>query len=210
MESKFSISEVCATSWQKLKPQIWVLAGLFIGMIIIYSILSMCSLFTGGSFVSSLIANLISVLFSCVFSLGYLKNIFQALDGDEPQFSAFSQQAHKVITYFVANLIMCVIVVIGTILLIIPGIYLALRLQFFIAFIVEEDAGITDSLKRSWEITRGQEIQLFLLVLAMIGFAILGLIVFGVGIFVAFPLIYMMYGYVFRKLNTPQIAEEQF
>ncbi len=208
MESKFSISEVCATSWQKLKPQIWVLAGLFIGMIIIYSILSMCSMFAGGSLVGSLIANLICILFSFCFTLGYTKNIFQALDGDEPQFSAFSQQAHKVITYFASNVLFSIIVGIGTILLIIPGIYLALRLQFFTAFIVEEDAGITDSLKRSWEITGGQAMPLFLLALAMIGFAILGLIVFGVGIFVAIPLIYMMYGCVFRKLNTPKIVAE--
>lgn len=207
-ESKFSISEVCSTSWQKLKPQIWVLAGLFIGMIIISSIISMCSLATGDSLVGSLITNLISILFSLCFTLGYTKNIFQTLDGDEPQFSAFAQQAHKVITYFVASFLFSIIVAIGTILLIIPGIYLALRLQFSPAFIVEEDAGIMESLKRSWEITRGQAMPLFLLALAMIGFAILGLIVFGVGIFVAVPLIYMMYGYAFRKLNTPQAVEE--
>ena len=51
---------------------------------------------------------------------------------------------------------MGIIVVFGICLFIIPGIYLALRLQFFTAFIVEEDTGIIESLKRSWEITRGQ------------------------------------------------------
>ena len=51
-------------------------------------------------------------------------------------------------------------------------------------------------------------LPLFILALVMIGILILGCILFGIGIFVAVPLIYMMYGYVFRKLNTPlQILE---
>ena len=113
--------------------------------------------------------NLISCIISCIFALGYMKNIFQALDGEEPQFSAYGQQARKIITYFVANLFMGIIVVFGICLFIIPGIYLALRLQFFTAFIVEEDTGIIESLKRSWEITRGQGMPLFMLMLSMIG-----------------------------------------
>lgn len=209
MKSKFSVSEVCSTSWQRFKAQMWVLVGLFIGMTIIYSLLSMCSLSAGGSFAGSLVSNLICILFSCVFSLGYMKNIFQTLDGDEPQFSAFTQQARKIVTYFVANLLLGIIVGVGIIFLIIPGIYLMLRLQFSTAFIVEENAGITESLKRSWKITRGEVMPLFLLALAMTGFAILGLIVFGVGIFVAVPFMYMMYGCVFRKLNTSQPGIEE-
>lgn len=96
----------------------------------------------------------------------------------------------------------------GFLIFIIPGIYLALRLQFFQAFIIEENAGIIESLHKSWEITKGQVLPLFILALVMIGILILGCILFGIGIFVAVPLIYMMYGYVFRKLNTPlQILE---
>ena len=83
-----------------------------------------------------------------------------------------------------------------------------IALQFFQAFIIEENAGIIESLHKSWEITKGQALPLFILALVMIGILILGCILFGIGIFVAVPLIYMMYGYVFRKLNTPlQILE---
>ena len=209
MGPKFSISEVCSTSWQRTKTQIWVLAGLLIGMTIISFTLSAFAMPMQKSIVGTIVINLISCIISCIFALGYMKNIFQALDGEEPQFSAYGQQARKIITYFVANLFMGIIVVFGICLFIIPGIYLSLRLQFFTAFIVEEDTGIIESLKRSWEITRGQGMPLFMLMLAMIGIFILGLILLGIGIFVAMPLIYMMYGYVFRKLNAPlQIIEE--
>ncbi len=211
MEAKFSISEVCSTSWQRLKSQIWVLAGLMIGIAIIYVIVSACTTFAQGSVVGFIVTNLISIVVSSFFALGYIKNVFQALDGDEPQISAYRQEARKIITYFVANLLFGIVFLVGLVLLIIPGIYLSLRLQFATAFIVEEDAGITESLKRSWEITRGQEMPLFLLMLATIGFLLLGLIVFGIGIFVAAPYAYMIYCYTFRKLNisSPIIEKEQ-
>ena len=211
MEAKFSISEVCSTSWQRLKSQIWVLAGLMIGIVIISIIVNVCTAFAQGSIAGSIIANLIGAIVSGFLALGYIRNIFQALDGDEPQTSAYRQEARKVITYFVANLLLGIITVVGLVLFIIPGIYLLLRLQFAAAFIVEEDAGIMESLKRSWEITRGQEMPLFLLMLAMIGFLLLGLIVFVIGVFVTAPYVYMIYCYTFRKLNIslPIIEKEQ-
>lgn len=209
MGSKFSISEVCNTSWQRTKAQIWVLSGLIIGMSIISFTLGAFAMPIQQSVVGAIVINLISCIISCIFALGYMKNIFQALDGEEPQFSAYGQQARKIITYLIANILMAIIVTLGLCLFIIPGIYLALRLQFYAALIVEDDAGIIESLQRSWEITRGQEMSLFMLMLAMIGICILGLILLGIGIFVAMPLIYMMYAYVFRKLNAPlQILEE--
>ncbi|WP_278626093.1 hypothetical protein [Parabacteroides gordonii] len=209
MGSKFSISEVCSTSWQRTKAQIWVLSGLIIGMSIISFTLGVFAMPIQQSVVGAVVINLISCVISCIFALGYMKNIFQALDGEEPQFSAYGQQSRKIITYLVANILMAIIVTLGLCLFIIPGIYLALRLQFYAALIVEDDAGIIESLQRSWEITRGQEMSLFMLMLAMIGICILGLILLGIGIFVAMPLIYMMYAYVFRKLNAPlQILEE--
>lgn len=207
MEPKFSISEVCSTSWQRTKAQIWVLVGLLIGMTIISFTLGAFAMPMQDSMVGMIV--MISYIISAIFCLGYLKNIFQALDEEEPQFSAYGQQSRKIITYLVASFFMGIIVFFGICLFVLPGIYLALRLQFYTAFIVEEDAGIMESLKRSWEITRGEVASLFLLMLAMIGIGLLGFILLGVGIFIALPLIYMMYGYVFRQLNTPmQIFEE--
>ena len=104
---------------------------------------------------------------------------------------------------------MGIAVAIGIFLLIVPGIYLAIRLQFYSAYIVEEDCGIIESLQKNWDLTKGQGMPLFLLLLAMIGTAIVGCILFFVGLFVAVPLIYMMQCYTFRKLNTISTEEEE-
>lgn len=208
MEPKFMISEVFGTSWKHTKSQIWVLVGLFIGFSILSMIVTLFGMPAQGSIVGRVIVQIVSLLISCIFMLGYVKNIFQALDGEEPQFSAYGQQSRKIITYLIANILFSIAVCIGTVLLIIPGIYLYLRLQFFTAFIVEEDCGIIESLQKSWNMTQGQTLPLFLLLLTMIGTAIVGCILFFVGFFVAIPLIYMMQCYTFRKLNTISTEEE--
>ena len=208
MEPKFMISEVFGTSWKHTKSQIWVLVGLFIGFSILSMIVTLFGMPAQGSIVGRVIVQIVSLLISCIFMLGYVKNIFQALDGEEPQFSAYGQQSRKIITYLIANILFSIAVCIVMVLLIIPGIYLYLRLQFFTAFIVEEDCGIIESLQKSWNMTQGQTLPLFLLLLTMIGTAIVGCILFFVGFFVAVPLIYMMQCYTFRKLNTISTEEE--
>ena len=208
MEPKFMISEVFGTSWKHTKSQIWVLVGLFIGFSILSMIVTLFGMPAQGSIVGRVIVQIVSLLISCIFMLGYVKNIFQALDGEEPQFSAYGQQSRKIITYLIANILFSIAVCIGMVLLIIPGIYLYLRLQFFTAFIVEEDCGIIESLQKSWNMTQGQTLPLFLLLLTMIGTAIVGCILFFIGFFVAVPLIYMMQCYTFRKLNTISTEEE--
>lgn len=203
MEPKFMISEVLSTSWKCLKSQIWVLVGLLVGLSILSFTLSILTAPMQHSLTGQLVVIMISLIIQLIFSLGYIKNMFQALDGIEPQFSAYGQQARKIFTCLIASVIMTIAVTIGICLFIIPGIYLGLRLQFYTIFIVEEDAGIIESLKRSWEITEGQVMPLFILVLVTILVTIVGFILFIIGIYVAIPLIYMMQCYVFRKLNPP-------
>ena len=209
MEPKFMISEVFQTSWKHTKSQIWVLAGLLIGFCILSLILELLGMPAQGSTAGKIIVSLISILISSIFALGYTKNMFQTLDGEEPQFSAYGQQSRKAITYFVANFIYAILVLLGLALLIIPGIYIGIRLQFYSAFIVEENCGIIDSLQKSWKLTQGQAMPLFLLALTMLGISIIGVILFFIGIFIAITFVSMMQCYVFRKLNTVSIETVQ-
>jgi len=113
MEPKFMISEVFGTSWKYTKSQIWVLVGLFIGYFILSSIISLFGMPAQGSMVGKIIVNLISAVISSAFMLGYIKNLFQTMDGEEPQFSAYGQQSRKIFTYLIASIIMGIAVAIG-------------------------------------------------------------------------------------------------
>ncbi len=209
MKQVFNIGDIFRTSWSYTKSQLAILCGLLIGYVIIAFTLSIFSLPSQGSLSGQIVSNLVSCVVGIIFSLGYMKNLFQTIDGIEPQFSAYGQQFRKILVYFVANILCGLIISIGLILLLVPGIYLALRLQFFAAFIVEEDAGILDSMRRSWAITEDSAMKLFLLFLVQFLVILIGLLLLGIGIFIAIPLVYMMYCYAFRLLNSPlQLIEE--
>ena len=64
----------------------------------------------------------------------------------------------------VGGLIVTVSIMLGTVLLILPGLFLAASFLFFIFGVAVEDRGIISSLKRSWELARGSRIKLGILV----------------------------------------------
>lgn len=202
MEQKLVISEILKEAWKGLKAEFWLLVGLTIGYVLIMMSLSLfIPDLKEGISTTAIVIMTLTFVFSIIFSLGYTKNLFQVLDKEEPQFSAYGRQSLKFFNFLVAYILYMIIVSIGFVLLIIPGFYLALRLQFFVASIIDENTSIIGSLKRSWGITKGQTFSLFLLMLVMIALYIIGILVLGIGIFIIIPLIGLMYCYVFRKLT---------
>ncbi|MCD7977960.1 MAG: hypothetical protein LUG51_12715 [Tannerellaceae bacterium] len=209
MEAKIVIPEVVKASWRYLKSQVWVLVGLFTGYILLYMIFWGIQLYTPPSSVTRLFMSLVLALFSLVFYLGYYKNIFQTMDGEEPQFSAYGQQARKFFATFIGGILFAAIFIIGLILLVLPGIYMAIRLQFYVAAIVDDDMGAIDALKHSWDITRGQSLPLILLAFVMVLVLIIGAVLFGIGLLIAAPMLYIMQCYVYRLLNRPLAIPEE-
>ena len=205
MEDKLDYSDILKAAWKGLISQFWLLVGLVIGFTIVYSLLLIFTVPSKGETIgiSSIIVSTLSLFILCLFMMGYIKNCLQTLDGEEPQFSAYGQVSRKLLSFLVAYIILSIIITIGVILFIAPGIYLGLRLQFFYAFIVDDDAGIIDSFKRSWNITKGHSLKLFILFFIMLLIYIIGYLAVIIGIFVAIPLIVLMYGYTYRKLTAP-------
>jgi uncharacterized membrane protein len=202
---KINYSEILKSSWEKLIKQFWLLVGLGIGFTIIYSLLYIFAMPESGETMklSGIIVCFLSYILLIVFTMGYMKNCFQTIDGEEPQFSAYGRASTKIITIFAASFIYSIIVAIGLILLILPGIYLMLRLNFYIAAIVDEDAGIIDSLKRSWQITKGQVLPVFVIFLIITAISFIGTLALIVGIFIALPLAVLIECTTFRRLTAP-------
>ena len=205
MEDKLVYSDILKAALKGLKSQFWLLVGLIIGFTIVYSLLLIFTIPEKGETVgiSGIIVSILSLFILCLFIMGYIKNCIQTLDGEEPQFSAYGQVSRKLLSFLVAYIILNIIIAIGTALLIVPGIYLGLRLQFFYAFMVDDNAGVIDSFKRSWNITKGHSFKLFILFLIALLIYFIGCIAFIAGIFIAIPFTVLMYGYTYRKLTAP-------
>jgi uncharacterized membrane protein len=211
MKTGINYSETFRYAWKGLLSQFWLLVGLVIGFTIIYSLLMIFSVPSGKESItiSGIIVSILSFLLLGILQMGYLRNCMQTLDGEEPQFSSYGQVSIKIFKYAVSYILFVLILATGLLLLVIPGIFLFLRLQFFPAFLIDDDAGIIESFKKSWAITKGKELSLFVLALIMLMIIIAGLIAMIAGVFVAIPLITLMYVFVYRKLTLPSVNNQQ-
>jgi len=96
------------------------------------------------------------------------------------------------------------IVSIGLLLFVVPGLYISFRIMFFPYFIVDKNSTSIESLKQSWRITQGQMWPLFAVLM------VIGLVSAVAGPFILFlgiPFAIMVMVYVYRKLlkSTPEL-----
>lgn len=94
----------------------------------------------------------------------------------------FTRNAFRAaINFVVGAIVFGIIVALGFVALVLPGIYLLVALGFWGAFVAVEDRNFVEGLRSSWRLTRGHRLEVF--VLAVAGFLITVLIsgVFGAG-----------------------------
>lgn len=139
------------------------------------------------------------IFFSSLW-LGYTKYSLKVYDDSQASLKDLFPSFAQVIRFVITGWLYGIIIVLGLLLLLLPGIYWAIRFSFFRCAILDENAGIIQSLKSSWHLTRGHSLQLLgLWILVSILYAISGIIPFS-GI-ITLPLILMIYVCTYRKLG---------
>jgi uncharacterized membrane protein len=96
-------------------------------------------------------------------------------------FAAFQNYWNAVL----ASLLVLVIVIIGFILIIVPGIIFACKLAFTPYLVVDRKMEVIEAVKTSWRMTNGYAWKVFLIYLLGIPIFIAGLICLGVGVIIA-------------------------
>ena len=90
---------------------------------------------------------------------------------------------------------------IPVLIIIIPLVYISLRLQFYDYFLVDEECNIVEAVKKSIAITKGYVMELFLLGAVMSIIVLVSIIPLGAGLFISIPLATMVNTYVYQKLK---------
>jgi uncharacterized membrane protein len=108
----------------------------------------------------------------------------------------------------IANIVVGIIVGLGIVMLIVPGIIFACRLAFVPYLVVDREMDVMDALRVSWDMTRGYGWHIFLMGLLAIPVVILGLICLFVGVIVSVMWISaafaVMYHAVAKKDGIPE------
>ncbi len=190
-----SVKESLLFGWNTFKSRPWFFVGVILLLFVIQMLVSALQNALPGflGFVISLVAS--TLLYS-----GILHLFLKAHD------DVASARYHDLwypkpfLNYFGVSLLLMVIVGIGFLLLIIPGIILGL--MFFAAGYLVIDRGLNpiEALKESARITKGSRVKLLLLFLAMAALSILAMLPLFLGFLVVGPIVALAGVHAYRTL----------
>lgn len=118
----------------------------------------------------------------------------------------FKVDINQFAIYFCVSLVYGIIVGLGTVCCILPGIYFAVRLWYAPLLAATQGASFGEAFSRSWEMTKGSFWNLFLLGLTMVGIVILGLCACCVGVYFAEVVVEFMLVVSFFMLKPEEPA----
>jgi hypothetical protein len=112
---------------------------------------------------SSTVVNLLMI---AVGGLGYLMSFFLVIQHfyskqKSLDFSIVSWSITSVLNLLMASIIFAAVVLTGLFFLVVPGIYLYVALIFYSIAVVVDGANAVEALKKSWKITRGSRLKVF-------------------------------------------------
>ena len=91
--------------------------------------------------------------------------------------------------------------ILSIIIMIVPAIYLSVRLQFYEYFLIDEECGVIESIKKSAEISKGYVLELFILGAILSLIILISIIPMGLGLIFSIPLSTVAISYVYLKLK---------
>lgn len=119
-------------------------------------------------------------------------------------FTSFQNYANVIL----ANILTGIIIIIGIILLIIPGIIFACKLAFVPYLVVDRKMEAIEAVKESWRMTSGHALSVFLIGLLAILIVLAGLICLIVGIIPAIIWIELAFASLYHAVSTQKIKQQ--
>lgn len=148
--------------------------------------------------------SVIGWVISVYMSAGIIRVLLRVVRGEETKIDDLFADPELVPRYMAASSLYGLIVLVGFLLLFVPGMIWSIKYGMFGYFLVEHKVGIGESLKRSAELTEGSKWQLFFFGLANAGIMILGVLALGIGVLFALPLVSVAHAYAYILLSRRQ------
>lgn len=203
----FSIKEMFRASWATFKKSPWMFVGAT-ATIAVVSIITDTMTKNAGDGLEFVFGIASAVLLWWLY-LGFLRMAFTAYAGGIVKFEMlFSGKWPMLLQFGIATVLTGIIVAVGIVLLIIPGIIAQMGLLFGALFVVDKEMKGIDAMKASWNLTKGHRWNLFLMSLMLILLNVGGAIVAGVGLLVTVPMTVIAFVYLYRELDKhiqPQV-----
>lgn len=151
--------------------------------------------------VGLLVIYLITQALSIYLQLGLIRFGLNLVDGAQVEVGQVFGEGRKLLRAFGATILYGIAVMIGMILLIIPGIFIAMRCSQYMTAIVDRNMGIMESLSYSYQITRNNFWRLIGLSILGALVAVSGILLCGVGMIFTAPVAMLSWMVAYRWMQ---------
>lgn len=185
------ISDYISEAWNIFKDN----AGIFILATIIVGI------------INALVSNIpiIGLIISAPITAGFSWMALRASMGEKPDLSDLKKGFEFIVPLVLFTIVAAIMVFIGFVALIIPGIYLAVGYSFAQLLIINNKMNFWDAMETSRKVVTNNWFSLFGLVIVQFFIALLGVLALFVGLLVAIPLVSIVSAVAFRDIFLNQL-----
>ncbi|MEX1061674.1 MAG: hypothetical protein WEC39_00995 [Patescibacteria group bacterium] len=194
----FSIEESLRFGWEVLQKNFGLILQFIFATLVLYFAQYLFGRVVGPN---SGLAKISEWLVGGVVGLGWMWAALTFQGGKKPRLEDLQKALSPVfLNYLLASLLYALLVVVGLILLIIPGFYFAIKHGLFGYLIVDKKVDALTALKMSGKVTEGAIWPLFGFFFAAGLINALGALAFGVGLVVTLPVTILAGAQIYRSL----------
>lgn len=203
-EFQWTIQDVIRESWSKQngsKLSLWGALLIYYGIsFVVGFVLGVVAYFIPSEAAASALTQLILMLVTWPLLAGILMMGIKRSTGTKLRATMVFDYYDKIAPIFLLYLTMSILVVIGFVLLILPGIYLMVAFSLAPALLLEKKLSIWEALETSRKVVSKCWFRIFGLYLGMFVIVMLSAIPLGIGLIWTIPMTTLVFGIVYREI----------
>lgn len=191
----WQVGEVFRSAWELFKPNWGPLCGaafvaMFVGMLpqqvpTALRLTRVLAVDATPLHPLAVVAAIVGWLIREFFTAGFTRMCLGTARTGTARFGDVFGAGGRYVPYLFASFLTTFAIVLGFVLLVVPGVILGLGLWMTGFYVIDRDMGAIAAMNASWEASKGQKVAFFVLGLAELGVVILGLAACGVGLLAA-------------------------
>lgn len=151
-----------------------------------------------------LVVDIALIILGFIVPIGYLYIMLRVVDNQDVVWKDLFTTQKVFWKFLFTGILSALLVFLGLIILIVPGIIASIALMFASYFVIDDKSGPIKSLKQSYRLTRGYWLKLFGFIIVLGICNVIGIALLGVGFLVSFPVSALASTHLYRELKHKQ------
>lgn len=204
--NSLTIKEVFSEGWRYTKEHLGFLIGYFLIMTIVSILFSLIgdNFQEKEKFLVAFVVHVIGMIVGVYMQMGFYNSALMITSWMKPTFDQMYSNGGHFVSFLVANILLELMILVGFILLIVPGFYLLARFGLVPFFVLDQNLGPIEALKAASKASEGKRWFLFLFFISAFLTNVLGALLLLVGLLFTIPLTLVAFAVVYRKLTGEQ------